>query len=91
MARMVNCVKLGKELEGLPRPPFNGEMGKRVFETVSKEGWTLWMEHAKMLINEYRLNLSTAESQTLLLTEMEKFFYGEGSQLPPDFVSQKAK
>ena len=91
MARMVNCVKLGKELEGLPRPPFNGEMGKRVFETVSKEGWTLWMEHAKMLINEYRLNLSTAESQTLLLTEMEKFFYGEDSQLPPDFVSQKAK
>ena len=64
MARMVNCVKLGKELEGLPRPPFNGEMGKRVFETVSKEGWTLWMEHAKMLINEYRLNLSTAESRS---------------------------
>ena len=91
MPRMVSCVKLGKELEGLPRPPFNGEMGKRVFENVSKEGWHLWMEHGKMIINEYRLNLSTAESQSLLMVELEKFFFGEGSQLPPDFVAQKEK
>ena len=91
MPRMVQCVKFGKEMEGLPRPPFNGELAQKIFENVSKEGWKMWLEHAKMLINEYRLNMGTTEAQQLLMTEMDKFFFGEGSQLPPDFVAQKAK
>nr|HPR06796.1 oxidative damage protection protein [Denitromonas sp.] len=57
MARMVQCVKLGREAEGLERPPVPGEMGKRVFENVSKEAWGQWVKHQTMLINENRLNL----------------------------------
>ena len=91
MARMVHCVKFGKEMEGLPRPPFNGELAKRIFDNVSKEAWGMWLAHARMLINEYRLNMASAEAQQTLLTEMEKYFFGEGSALPPDFVPPKAK
>ena len=85
MARMVHCVKLAQELEGLPRPPFNGELAKRIFETISKQAWQMWLEHGKMITNEYRLNLATSEAQSLMLHEMEKFLFGEGSALPPDF------
>jgi Fe-S cluster biosynthesis and repair protein YggX len=86
MAKMVHCVKLGMESEGLDKPPFKGEMGQRVFEHVSKEGWRLWLEHSKMLINEFRLDLTSEQGQRIWMTEMEKFFWGEGSELPPDFV-----
>jgi Fe-S cluster biosynthesis and repair protein YggX len=88
---MVQCQKFGKEMEGLPRPPFNGPLAQRIYENISKEAWKMWLEHAKMLINEYRLNMASSEAQTLLMTEMEKYFFGEGSQLPPDYVPQKAK
>jgi Fe-S cluster biosynthesis and repair protein YggX len=84
---MVQCVKLGTEAEGLEKPPFKGELGQRVFDQVSKEGWRLWLEHSKMLINEYRLDLTSEQGQRLWMTEMEKFFWGEGSELPPEFVS----
>jgi Fe-S cluster biosynthesis and repair protein YggX len=89
MPRMVQCVKLGKELEGLPRPPFNGELAKRIFESVSKEAWNMWLAHARILINEYRLNMASAQAQELLLKEMERYFFGEGSDLPPEFVPPK--
>ena len=86
MARTVRCVKLGKELEGMDRPPFKGEFGQRLFETVSKEGWHVWLEHSKMLVNEYRLDLTSAQGQKVWFAECEKFFYGEGSEAPPEFV-----
>jgi Fe-S cluster biosynthesis and repair protein YggX len=82
---MVHCVKLNQDLEGLPRPPFNGELAKRIFESVSKDAWKMWLEHAKMIINEYRLNMASGEAQSLLMHEMEKYFFGEGSAPPPDF------
>lgn len=85
MARMVQCVKLGQELEGLVRPPFNGDLGKRIFETVSKQAWGMWLEHGKMLVNEYRLNATSPEAQSLYMHELEKFLFGEGSTLPPEF------
>ena len=86
MARMVQCVKLGREAEGLDRPPFKGELGQKVFDTISKDAWRMWLEHSKMLINEYRLDLTSEHGQKLWMTELDKFFYGEGSQLPPDFT-----
>src|SRR6266404_4813992 len=52
--RMVHCVKFGRDLPGLDRPPWKGELGKRVFENVSKDAWKLWIEHSKMVMNEYR-------------------------------------
>lgn len=86
MADMVNCVKLGRESEALDKPPLKGEVGDKIFKNVSKEGWKMWLEHSKMLINEYRLDLTSAEGQQVWYTEMDKFFFGDGSSAPPDFV-----
>jgi Fe-S cluster biosynthesis and repair protein YggX len=86
--RLVFCVKLQKELPGLKEVPFDGHpLGQRVFENVSQEAWKQWVEHMKMLMNEYRLNLGTSEAQQFLLDQMEKYFFGEGSAAPPDFVA----
>ena len=86
MPRMVNCVKLGKEAEGLDRPPVKGELGQRIFDNVSKEGWQQWVSHSTMLINEYRLEAGTPEAMKLWLSELEKLFFGEGSERPDEYV-----
>mgnify|MGYP000007621343 FL=1 len=86
MARMVQCVKLGKEAEGLERPTYPGELGKRIFEHVSKEAWQQWMQQQTMLINEYRLSPIEPKAREFLEQQMEKFFFGEGADTPPDFV-----
>lgn len=91
MPRMVHCVKLGREAEGLDRPPFPGALGQRIFENVSKEAWKLWTQHMTMVVNEYRLSLSTPESQKVLMEQMEQFFFGEGAALPPDYVPPPSK
>ena len=88
MARMVNCVKLGKELPGLDWQPYPGEIGKKIYDSVSEQGFKLWLEHAKLIINEYRLNLADPAAQKTLLDAADKFFFGEGAALPPDFVPQ---
>jgi len=82
---MVQCVKLGREAEGLEKPPFKGELGQKVFESVSREAWRGWLEHSKMIINEFRLDLTSEQGQRLWMTELERYFYGEGSALPPEF------
>jgi Fe-S cluster biosynthesis and repair protein YggX len=79
---MVNCVKLGREASALDRPPFPGELGQRVFENVSKEGWQLWKEQQVLLVNHYGLNLADPEAQKFLMQQMEEFFFGEGAQMP---------
>lgn len=89
MARMVKCVKLGKEAEGLDFPTWPGELGKRVFESVSKEAWQLWMNHQTMLMNEYRLNPLDPKARKLIQEEMEKFFFGGGTKPPEGFVAPK--
>jgi len=65
MARMVKCVKLGREAEGLDVPPYPGELGRRIYENVSKEAWKQWLEHQKMLVNENRLNLADRKARAL--------------------------
>jgi len=89
MARMVKCVKLGKEAEGLDFPPWPGDLGKRIFENVSKEAWQLWMNHQTMLMNEYRLNPLDPKSRKLIAEEMEKFLFGGGAKPPEGFVAPK--
>jgi Fe-S cluster biosynthesis and repair protein YggX len=89
--RMVQCVKFGKEMPGLDRIPWKGELGKRVYENVSKEAWKLWIEHSKMVMNEYRLNPLDPSSQKIMEEQMEQFFFGEGSKLPEGYVPPKAK
>ncbi len=88
MARNVNCIKLGVEAEGLDKPPFRGELGQRVFDQVSKQAWRQWLEHSKMLINEYRLDLVSEHGQRIWMTELEKYFFGDGSATPPDFKEE---
>ncbi len=91
MARMVKCVKLGRELPGLEEAPWPGELGQRIYDNVSAEAWNLWKEHAKMLMNEYRLAPWTDEARNMINEQLEQFFFGEGAQLPPGFVPQRAK
>lgn len=91
MTRTVQCAKLNKEAEGLDRPPVPGELGTRIYEHVSKEGWQMWLAHQTMLINEYRLVLSDPESRKFLQEEMEKFFFGEGARAPEGYRPPDAK
>ena len=85
MSRTVNCVLLGEEAEGLDRPPYPGELGKRIYENVSKQAWQKWLGHQTMLINEYRLSPIEPKAREFLEKEMEKYFFGDGSEAPPDF------
>ncbi len=91
MAHMVKCVKFGKEMPGLDEPPFDTELGQKIYENVSQEAWRMWMEYAKMIINEYRLNPATKEAQEVLVKQMDQFFFGEGAQLPPDYVPPQTR
>lgn len=86
MSRMVNCVLLGVEAEGLEYAPYPGELGKRIYENVSKQAWQQWLAHQTMLINEYRLTPIEPQARKFLESEMEKFFFGEGSEKPAEFV-----
>ena len=86
MARSVHCVKLDQEAEGLEKPPFKGPLGQRIFDYVSATAWRGWLEHSKMLINEFRLDLTSEAGQRIWMTECEKYFFGDGSALPPEFV-----
>jgi Fe-S cluster biosynthesis and repair protein YggX len=83
----VHCVKLGKEAEGLDVPPYPGELGQRIFENVSREAWQLWLQQQTILINEHRISPIDPEARRFLETEMEKFFFGSGPELPGGFVS----
>jgi Fe-S cluster biosynthesis and repair protein YggX len=85
MSETVFCVKTQREGEKLDRPPFRNELGQRIFESVSKEGWQLWIAHSTMLVNEYRLAVATPQGREFLLKQCEEFFFGEGSAPPPDF------
>jgi Fe-S cluster biosynthesis and repair protein YggX len=89
MSRTVQCVVLKREAPGLDRPPYPGELGKRIFENVSKEAWAGWLKHQTMLINEYRLTPIEPKARKFLESEMEKFFFGAGSQAPEGFQPPK--
>ena len=86
MTRRVHCVLLNTEAEGLDRPTYPGELGRRIFEHVSKPAWQQWLAHQTMLINEYRLTPIEPKARKFLEDEMEKFFFGEGSSRPEGYV-----
>jgi Fe-S cluster biosynthesis and repair protein YggX len=89
MARKVNCSMLKREAEGLEYLPYPGELGKRIYDNISKEAWAQWVAHQTMLINENRLTPIEPKARAFLVAEMEKFLFGTGSQTPPDFVPKK--
>ncbi|HET7570792.1 MAG TPA: oxidative damage protection protein [Gammaproteobacteria bacterium] len=86
MTHQVQCVILKREAEGLDRPPYPGDLGRRIYEHVSKEGWQRWVKHQTMLLNEYRLSPIDPKARKFLEAEMEKFLFGEGSDKPKDYV-----
>jgi Fe-S cluster biosynthesis and repair protein YggX len=85
VARMVQCVVLKREAEGLERAPYPGELGRRIYEAVSKEAWAQWLRHQTLLINEYRLTPIEPKARKFLEAEMEKFFFGAGSKAPQGY------
>jgi Fe-S cluster biosynthesis and repair protein YggX len=91
MPHTVFCVKFKKEMPGLDEPPFDNELGKKVYDNVSQEAWRMWMEHCKMLLNEYRLNPSRREDQEVIVKQLEMFFFGEGSAKPKEYVPPAEK
>ena len=86
MTRMVQCVKMGKELAGLDRVTYPGDLGKKIFDNVSKEGWAEWVKQQTILLNEYRLTPVNAEHRKFLEEEMEKFFFGDGGSQVDNFT-----
>jgi Fe-S cluster biosynthesis and repair protein YggX len=91
MARKVQCVRLGREADGLDAQPWPGELGKKIYEQVSKEAWQEWLAHQTMLINEYRLVLIEQKARQFLEKEMDNFFFGAGSEKPKEFVEPDPK
>lgn len=90
MARMVNCIKLGREAEGLDFPPMPGELGKKLWENVSKEAWAQWLKQQTMLINENRLSLADPRARKYLQEQVEKHFFGDGADQIQGYVPPAA-
>jgi len=88
MGKMVNCVILKEEAEGLDKAPYPGELGQRILDNVSKAGWKKWMQQQTMLMNEHRLSPIDPKHRQFLEQEMEKFFFGEGSAAPDGYTPQ---
>lgn len=89
MSRNVMCIKLQREAEGLDFPPYPGELGKRIFDNVSKQAWQAWLEQQKMLINENRLNLADQKARKYLAEQMERHFFGTGADQASGYIPKK--
>jgi len=87
MSRTIFCTFLQREAEGLDRVPYPGELGQRIYASISKEAWQQWLRHQTMLMNEYRLTPIDPKARKFLVEEMEKFLFGGGSQKPEGYVS----
>ncbi len=87
--RTINCVVLNKEAEGLSFPPYPGDLGKRIFDSVSKEAWDTWLKHQTMLVNENRINALDPEARKYLRTQCERFLFGDGVDMPEGYVPEK--
>lgn len=91
MTRTVQCIKLGREAEGLDFPPLPGELGKRLFENVSKEAWKGWLEQQKMLVNENRLSLADPKARKYLMEQTERYFFGAGADVAAGYVPPETR
>lgn len=89
MTRMIHCVKLNKMAEGLDTPPVGGEIGQKIFESISKEAWQLWLARQTMVINEYRLSMIDPKARAMLISEMKKFLFEGGSDAPEGYTPPK--
>ena len=83
---MVDCIKLGPNLPGMDRAPYKDELGQKIYESVSQQAWNAWLEQQKMLLNEYRLSPMDPEARKFLEEQTEKYFFGEGVDLPDEYL-----
>ncbi|WP_334108890.1 oxidative damage protection protein [Methylobacillus sp.] len=90
MARTVFCIKLGRNADGLDFPPFPGDLGKRIYDNVSKEAWAGWLKHQTMLVNENRLSLADASARKYLAEQTEAYFFGDGADTAEGYVPPKS-
>lgn len=90
MTRMVSCVKLGREAEGLDAPPFPGAKGQQIFDSVSKQAWQDWLKMQTMLINEYKLASFDPKARKFLEEERQKFLFSNNFEMPQGYVPPKA-
>ncbi|WP_085316257.1 oxidative damage protection protein [Derxia lacustris] len=90
MPRTIHCIKLDKEAEGLDFAPYPGELGKRIYEQVSKEAWQGWLKHQTMLVNENRLSLADPRARQYLAKQMENHFFGDGADAAQGYVPPTA-
>ncbi|MGH8495197.1 MAG: oxidative damage protection protein [Gammaproteobacteria bacterium] len=88
MSRTVHCVVLGRDAPGLQYLPYPGDLGRRIYDNVSQEGWPRWLAHQTNLINEYRLTPMEPKARKFLEEQMEKFFFGEGSEKPAGYIPE---
>ena len=89
MARTVQCIKLGREADGMDYPPYPGELGKKIYYQVSKEAWAGWIKQQTMLVNENRLSLADPTARKYLSEQTEKYFFGEGADTAQGYVPPK--
>lgn len=85
MSRIIYCLKMQKEAEGLVAPPYPGELGKKIYLHICQEAWREWLKRQTMIINEYRLNLVEPDARKLLEQEMERFLFGDGGMTPEGY------
>jgi Fe-S cluster biosynthesis and repair protein YggX len=90
MPRMVNCVKLRRQLPGLEKPPFPGPLGQRIFENISQQAYDMWPAQSTLIINHYGLNMADPESRKILREQMEEFFFGNDAQMPEGWTPEEA-
>ena len=88
MTRTVKCIKLGQELPGLEKPPFTGELGDRIFDTVSQQAWAMWLQQQVLLINHNGLVLADPTHRQFLMQQLEEFFFGAGTQMPEGWTPE---
>lgn len=84
--RTVHCIKLHQDLPGLDRPPVPGELGQKIYDNVSKQAFKMFAEHFKMIVNEYRLDLSSPATDKVYEEQLREFFFGGGIKLPDEYV-----
>lgn len=89
MTRTVHCKKFDQELPGLARPPYPGELGQKIFDSISQQAWQDWLKQQTILINEYRLSMIDPKAQSFLKEEMEKFLFSDGGEMPEGYVPPK--
>jgi len=87
--RIVHCIKLKKDLPGLNKPPIIGKVGQKVFDNVSKEAFKMFLEYFRMILNEYRLDMNSPETDKIFEEQMNEYFFGTGGQLPDEFKPEK--